>query len=236
MPTIKKKGHVVQTHTEQGIMTIAHHIGAFVETYKKNLVLFAFLCMAVLALAAGYLVTRYLQEQKAAPLLAAAYDAYRPFGGTTADFDKALALFRGVQSAYPGTVSGAVAQYSAGNCLMGLGRTEEAIKEYQKYIQTYSGEKVLLGLAYQRLGYAYLVLGKQPEAVKAFEQAETTAGPGIATFELARLYEAAGDAANAQNKYKLILDKLNETSWGREAMGKVQKIAAPAPGASKEAK
>ena len=37
-------------------------------------------------------------------------------------------------------------------------------------------------------------------------------GPGIATLELARLYEAAGNSAEAQKKYKVIADKLAGTA------------------------
>lgn len=235
MPTIKKRGQIVTNQAEE-MRSIAHHIAAFLEIYKKQLVIAASVIAAVLVIGAGYLIMRSQQEQKAAPLLAAAYEQYRPAGGMTADYQKALTLFRDVQNKYPGAVSGAVAQYYIGNCLANLGQADEAVKEYQKFIKEYSGEKFLLGLVYQRLGYVYLGTGKQADAIKAFEQAEALTGPGMATVELARLYDAAGKAPEAQSKYALILDKLKGTSWAMEAMGKAQKPAMPAPAAAKEVK
>jgi hypothetical protein len=79
-------------------------------------------------------------------------------------------------------------------------------------------------------------MNKQAEAIQAFEQADTLAGPGIATLELARLYEATGKTAEAQTKYKLIVEKLKGTIWAMEAMTKVPREAVPTAGAPKEAK
>ena len=75
------------------------------------------------------------------------------------------------------------------------------------------------------MGYVNIALGKKADAVKAFEQSESLIGPGASTLELARLYEAAGNVAGAQQQYKLIADKLAGTAWAMEAMGKTQKIA-----------
>ena len=110
---------------------------------------------------------------------------------------------------------------------MNLGRTDEALMAYQAFAKKYSGDKFLLGLVYQRLGYAYEAVGRRDDAVKAFEQSESLIGPGVSTVELARLYEAAGNIAEAQKKYKQIADKLAGTTWAMEAMGKVQKITPP---------
>ncbi len=224
MPTIKKKGHTAKKQSEQEFMTIAHRVSAFLATYRKQFLIAVSVVAAVLVILAGNSIFRSMQEQKAGPLVAAAYEYYRPSGGTAADYPKALELFRGIREKYSGTVNGAIASYYAGNCLADLGQAEEAIKEYQHFVKTYSGEKFLLGLVYQRLGYAYSGLGRQTEAVKAFEQSDALSGPGVSTIELARLYEAGGNLPESQKKYKLLLDKLAGTAWGMEAMGKVQKI------------
>jgi tetratricopeptide (TPR) repeat protein len=208
-----------------------------VSSYKKQVTITLASLAALLAIIAGYWLMKYLDEQRAAPLVAAAYEYYSPPEGTNADYGKAIALFRDVQKRYPGTVSGAIAQYYIGNCLVNLGRPEEALKEYQTFVAKYSGDKVLLGFVYQRMGYVYYALGKQADAVKSFEQSESLMGPGTATMELARLYEASGNVQEAQKKYKEIADKLAGTAWGIEAMGKVQKIEpVPQPRPGKEEK
>jgi tetratricopeptide (TPR) repeat protein len=92
-------------------------------------------------------------------------------------------------------------------------------------VSNYSSNKFLLGLVYQRMGYAYNNLGKSADAIKAFEQSEAAAGPSVATVELARLYEASGNIPESQKKYKLVMDRLGGTSWAMEAMGKVQSLS-----------
>jgi tetratricopeptide (TPR) repeat protein len=228
MPTIKKRGSAVKKQSEQEILTIAHTISAFVSSYKKQFTIAVSSLVAIVAIVAGYWLMKYLEEQKAAPLVAAAYEYYSPAAGENADYSKALSLFQEVQKKYPGTMSGAIAQYYVGNCLVSLDRPEEALKEYQAAVKKYSSDKLLLGLVYQRMGYVYYSLGKQDDAVKSFEQSESLMGPGTATVELARLYEASGNVLEAQKKYKMISEKLAGTTWGMEAINKVQKIQ-PAP-------
>jgi tetratricopeptide (TPR) repeat protein len=237
MLTIKKKAKVTKQTQEQQIATITHKATNILSTYKKQVVMAASVLVALLVIAGGYSIMRSADERKASPLLAAAYEPYSLSGVSVPDYRKALELFRGVQKKYPGTMSAAIAQYYVGNCLAALGQPDEAIKEYQFFVSKYAGEKYLLRLVHQRMGYVYNTLGKQAEAIKAFEQSETVGGPGVATIELARLYETSGNMSEAQKKYKLAQEKLGGTTWGIEAMGKVQVIqTAPQPAAGSAGK
>jgi tetratricopeptide (TPR) repeat protein len=226
MPTIKKRGNAAKKREpEQEIRTLAHNASEFMAAHRKNFTIIVAAFAIVLIIVAGLRLMRSMQEQKATPLVTSAYSYYSPSQGTGADYTKALELFRSVRNQYPSTRSGAIAQYYIGNCLANLGRNDEALAEYQAFVAKYAGDKFLLGLVYERTGYVYSALGKQAEAVKAFEQSETLIGPGAATMELAKLYEAAGNVTGSQQKYKLIADQLAGTAWAMEAMGKVQKIA-----------
>lgn len=237
MPTIKKKGFAVKKQSEQEILTIAHTVSAFVSSYKKQFTFAVSSLAAILVIIAGYWLVKSMEEQKAAPLVATAYEYYSPVAGANVDYSKALSLFQEVQKKYPGSKSGAIAQYYIGNCLVNLDRPEDALKEYQTVVTKYSSDKLLLGLVYQRMGYVYSSLGKQADAVKSFEQSESVMGPGTATVELARLYEASGNVLEAQKKYKTIAEKLAGTTWGMEAINKVQKIEpAPTPPSRKNVK
>ncbi len=228
MPTIKKRGYASLKNQEQEILTLAHHVSEFTVKYRKPLITVVSIIAAVIVLTAGYSFMKAQQEQKAGPLVAAAYEFFNPSSGSATDYGKALSLFREAASKYPGTKSAAIAQYYVGNCLVGLGQPEEAVKAYQLFVKNYSGNRFLLGLVYQRLGYVYLSMGKQDDARKSFEQSESLAGPGASTMELARLSEAAGNGPEAAQKYKTILDKLAGTSWAVDAMGKVQSVT-PVP-------
>lgn len=236
MPKIKKRNGAAK-EPEQEILTVAHKVSGLMAAYRNQVTIAVAAVAIALVVLAGYSFIRSSQEQKAAPLVAVAHEYYSPAGAMNADYAKALELFRDVQKKYPGTKSGAIAQYYVGNCLINMGRPDEALKEYQAFVNRYPDEKFLLGLVYQRMGYASLMLGKQAEAVKAFELSEKVSGPGVATVELARLYEASGNIPESQKKYKLIMEKLAGTSWGIEAMGKVQMIAPAAqPAAGKTGK
>jgi len=224
MLTIKKKAKVTKQTQEQQIATITHNVTSVLTVYNKQIVVAASVLVALLVIAGGYSLMRSADERKASPLIAAAYEYYSPVLTSTPDYGKALELFRGVQKKYPGTMSAAIAQYYVGNSLAALGNMDEALKEYQFFINKYSDEKILPGLVYQRMGYVYTRLGKQAEAIKAFEQSEALEGPGVATIELARLYESSGNMSESQKKYKLVQEKLGGTTWGIEAMGKVQVI------------
>ncbi len=235
--TIKKKMYGQKQQTETEIVSMMNKASEFLSPYKKKITIAAAVVAAVALIFAAYSLFQSARDKKASALVSAAYDYYNPAAGVPPDYKKALDLFRDIAKNYPGTTSGAVARYYAGNSLVSLGRTDEALKEYQDFIKRYSGDKFLLGLVHQRMGYVYLSLGNQGEAVKSFEQAEKLLGPGASTVELARLYERAGDTLDAQKKYKEISQRLIGTAWADEAMSKVQPAALPVqPANGKEGK
>jgi tetratricopeptide (TPR) repeat protein len=237
MVKIKKRMKNSKQTQEQQIATITQKVAGVLLSYKKQMTIAASVLLALLVFAGGYTIMRSANERKASPLLDAAYEYYSPSGSSKPDYGKALELYRGIRTKYPRTMSAAIAQYYIGNSLAALGNMDEALKEYQSFVNTYASEKYLLRLVYQRMGYVYEALGKQTEAIKAFEQADALGAPGVATIELARLYEAAGNQIEAQKKYKLVEEKLAGTDWGIEAMGKVQAIKpAPQPAAVKAGK
>ena len=235
MAKIKKRGDAATTQPEQEIMTLARKSSDFIAKYRRLFTVAAAVVATLLVLIAGFALMRAYQEQQASPLEAAAYSYYNPENGAIADYGRALELFRNVQQRYPNTMSGAIAQYYIGNCLVNLGRPDEALKEYDAFIKQYSGKKILAGFVYQRMGYVYEGMGKTDEAKKYFEQAESLLGTGVATVELARLYELAGNQQDAEKKYKTVFEKLMGTTWAMEASSKMQKIAPlTSPSPSKE--
>ena len=237
MLTIKKKGRVSKQTQEQEIATIMHKATTVLSAYRQQVVIAVSILIALLVIAGGYSIVRSAEERKAGALLSTAYESYSPLSGSPADYRKALELFRDIQKKHSGTLSGAVAQYYIGDCLANLGQADEALKEYQVFVKSYPDKKFLLALVYQRMGYAYLMLGKQAEAIKAFEQADALGAPGVATVELARLYEAAGNIPDSQKKYKIVQEKLGGSTWGIEAMGKTQSFEpASRPVSGKEGK
>jgi tetratricopeptide (TPR) repeat protein len=219
MHKIKNKGLATSKQTEPQLMTIANRVVELVRPHQKKLMMAAAVIAAVLVVAAGYTLYQSSNDKKASTLLAAAQGVYQEQAGAETDYAKALELYRDVQKKYPRTMSGAIAQFYIGNCLVNLKQPNEALKEYEILAKKYSHEKDLAGLAYQRMGYVYNALGKQSDAIASFEQAETMLGPGLATVELAKLYERAGNGADAQKKYKVIAEKLGGTAFAPDVQG-----------------
>ena len=229
MHTIKKKGSATSNQTEPQLMTITNKALDLVSLHQKNLMLAAAVLVAVLVIAAGYTLFQSSNDKKASALLAVAQGTYQDKAGAAPDYAKALEQYRTVQKNYPGTMSGAIAQFYIGNCLVKLNQPNEALKEYEALSKKRFVDKDLAGLAYQRMGYVYSALGKQSEAIASFEQAETVLGPGIATVELAKLYERAGNGDEAQKKYKVISEKLGGTTFAPEVKGAAAKGAGAPP-------
>jgi tetratricopeptide (TPR) repeat protein len=228
MPNIKKRSRASRNQPEQELSSIANRMSSFLAANRNILTAIAAGLAAVVLIAAIYSLKRSRDERNAAPLLASAYEAYeRADASGGADYAKALDLFQSVQKKYPSSMSGATAAYYVGNCLMNLGRNDDALKEYQAFVKEYGNNKFLLGLVFQRMGYLHRKAGREADAAASFEKADALTGPGLATIELARFYESAGKTAESEKKYKMIADKLPGTAWSFEAMGKVQKIQPP---------
>lgn len=220
MPKIKKKTKALM-QPEDEIRSMAHNMSDRYHVYQKQFNIAITVIVLALAVTLIYSFVRSSDEKKASQMLSAAYDAYNPGGGSPSNYPQALQRFQDIVKQYGGTVNGAIAQFYTGNTYMQMGQPEAALKEYEVFMKNHSGEKFLLGLVYQRMGYAYLAMGKHDEAVKAFGQAETVEGTGPATLELARLYDRAGNIQEAQKRYKEITDKLPSSAWAMEARKKL---------------
>ncbi len=229
MHMIKKKGSGATKQTEPQLMIIANKAMELVTLHQKKLTLAVLVMAAALVIAAGYTLYQSNNDKKASALLAVAQGLYQEQSGVAPDYAKALERYREVQKNYPRTMSGGIAQFYIGNCLVNLNQPNEALKEYETVAKKYSGYEDLAGLAHQRMGYVYNALGKQAEAIASFERAEEVLGPGLATVELARLYERAGNGAEAQKKNKVIAEKLGGTAFAPQVKGAAAQGAGAPP-------
>jgi predicted negative regulator of RcsB-dependent stress response len=221
MAKIKKKAASVTLQPDEEIRSIAHQAA---DTYRSYRLQFNVVLTVVVVALLGWGIYSYAQadrERKAGRILDAAYGLLNPAASVPPDLPKALQGFQEVVNEYGGTLSGAMAQYFLGNTLVQLGRTDEALKVYELFLQRYSGEKLLAAMVYQRLGYLHLGRGNREEAVKAFLRAENIGGAGPATAELAGIYERAGNTEEAQKKYTELSEKLPATTLALEAKMKL---------------
>jgi tetratricopeptide (TPR) repeat protein len=221
MAKIKKKTQKTMMSPEEEIKSITHTVSDYYQAYRQQANIGLTLIALTLIVFTVYSLVQSGNEKKSGQLLAAAYDAYDPGGGVPANYPLALQRFQDVVKQYGGTTSGAIAEFSIGNTYARMGQYDAALKEYEAFTKKHAGEGLLLGMVYQRMGYAYLAAGKGDEAMKAFGNAEKLAGTGPATLELARLYDRAGNGQEALKKYKAINDDLPSTAWASEARAKL---------------
>lgn len=223
--TIKKKAAAAKRQAGPELAGTMHKVAGVLAERRKKLMPVVAAVLAGIVLVAGYSLVQAGRNAKAEAGLMTAHDYFHPAAGALPDYSKALDLYRDIQKRYSGTRGGATAQYYVGNSLVGLGRHDEGLKEYQYFEKKYSGEKFLLGLVYQRMGYLYTALGNRQEAVRSFERSEALTGTGMVTIELARLYESEGRTEESQKKYKSIIEKMPGSQWSLEAMTKVRQPA-----------
>jgi tetratricopeptide (TPR) repeat protein len=221
MAKIKKKTTRTIMTPEEEIKSMTHTVSDHYQAYRQQVNVAVTLIALVLIVAAVYAFVQAGNETKAGQLFSAAYDVYAPGGGAPANYPAALQRFQDVVKQFGGTTSGAMAEFYIGNTYAAMGQTDAALKEYGAFTKKHSGDTFLLGLVYQRMGYAYLAAEKRDEAVKAFGQAEALSGTGAATVELARLYDSSGNIPEALKKYKAISADLPSTAWASEARTKL---------------
>ena len=230
MRTIKKQGYDAKKQPKQEIEGLLQSLLAVYGRYQTHVQVAMAIVLVVLVAFGGYSLYQNGNERKASALLAPALDVY---SSPQPDLAKAVELFREVRKEYPRTLSGSIAQYYEGNCLAGMGRAQEAIEQYREVVKRSGAGNMLRAMAYQRSGYAYQSLGNREEAIKAFEQAESLRGPGMATLELAKLYALGGNKEASQKKYKVLTDNLPGTVLSDEAK---KMVANEIPSSQKEQK
>ncbi len=214
MYTIKKQKYAANKTAEPEFEGMLHTVSMYYERYRQIILITVTAVLVLLVAYGGYSLYQSGNEGKASAMLSRAYSSY---GASAPDYGKALEMFREIQKSYPSTLSGAIAQYYIGNCLMGMGNAREAVEAYQSFVKRYSSKKELLGLVYQRMGYASALIGDDKQALASFENSEKLLGPGISTIETARLYEKLGQTEEAQKKYQLAAEKLAGTALSEEA-------------------
>jgi tetratricopeptide (TPR) repeat protein len=118
-----------------------------------------------------------------------------------------------------------LAQFYSGNCYFNLGDYENAIKEYNKFLDKYSGEDKIVPLVYQKLASAYFKKGDSGDAVRTLETLARF-NEGIfrdtALILEARHYETTGRDEDAIRRYNEIIEAFPSSLWAAEAQAKIK--------------
>lgn len=152
---------------------------------------------------------------------------------------QAILLYRQVAKEYPGTSAAAQSLFRLGLALEEDKNLPEAIEAYQKLVTTYGGNDPLLGLAYQRLAYAYLQQGERGKAEEALTAILAVPGANNkdhALFELGKLEEAQSRPEGALARFQELIDRHPYSPLANEASIRIKALSAQQAPAKTEGK
>jgi tetratricopeptide (TPR) repeat protein len=111
-----------------------------------------------------------------------------------------------------------------GNAHYNLGDYESAIKEYNRFIDKFGDEDVILPLVYQKLASAYFRTGNNDEAIASLNKLAEVSGGIFRDTALvleARHYAFMGKDNLALEKYQEIAGRFPGSLWAAEAEAKI---------------
>lgn len=125
-----------------------------------------------------------------------------------------IKIFKELIEKYPHSWSGRMAYYHLGNIYYNGGEIDKAINSYEKFVDKAGSDKTgVKFLALTSLGYSYEVKNDYKQALKYFEQAQSTYNIGfemIGLRNIARTYEELNNKQKALEFYKKALEKTTE--------------------------
>jgi tetratricopeptide (TPR) repeat protein len=218
---------------------------------QKGITLALVAAVVILAGALGFVTWRNSQDSSARSLLAEAmvvHDARvvppppaDPSGNASptapvqqpntyptekAKLEAALPKFLAAADAYPSTDAGQTARYQAASILVGLGRFDEAVAQYDRVIADASG--LLSQMARLGKAEAQLRASKYDAAISSIKELSERSDAGLPKeamlLELARAYKLAGKNEDARKTLTQIVEQHADSPFASEAKTELEKI------------
>jgi hypothetical protein len=139
--------------------------------------------------------------------------------------EAALPKFIATADAYPSSDSGQMARYQAASTLVGLGRFDEAVRQYDELIDDGSG--LLPQMARLGKAEAQLRAGQHDAAITSFKELSDRADLNLPKeallLELARAYKLAGKNDEATKTLNQIVEQHGASPFATEARQELEK-------------
>lgn len=195
--------------------------------------------VGVLILAAGILGWAVWYDRQQAQLAfeldreAARFYATRPPDNAkqaVENLQKAIGLYRRVVKEFPRSQVAPHSLYRLGLALEEDRKAAGAIEAYEKFLIKYGDNEPLLGLVYQRLGYAFLLKGDTDKAEESFASVLAVRGAlnqDHALFELGKLEEAQSRPEGAVARYQELVEAYPHSPLAREVEVRMNALGVP---------
>ena len=148
----------------------------------------------------------------------------------------AISQFQEIIQKFPRTNSASIARYKIGNSYSAIGEYKNAIESYEAFMKKDGSGNGIAPLVAQRMGYAYLKLGKTEESEKYFKMVTPKSkayNRDVSLLELAQITERKGEKEEALSKYQEIIDQFSSSPIASEARGKIKALGRDAQKESK---
>jgi tetratricopeptide (TPR) repeat protein len=143
-----------------------------------------------------------------------------------AKLEAALPKFMAAADSYPSSDAGRTARYQAAAALVGLGRFDEAVAQYDRVIAESSG--LLAQMARLGKAEAQLRAAKHDAAIASFkelsERTDLNLPKEAMLLELARAYKLAGKTEDARKTLTQIVEQHANSPFATEAKQELEKL------------
>jgi TolA-binding protein len=144
----------------------------------------------------------------------------------TAKLEAALPKLLAAADEYPSTDPGQTARYHAASALVGLGRFDEAVAQYERVNADGSG--LLAQMARLGKAEAQLRASQYDAAIASFAELSNRTDAGVPKeamlMELARAYRLAGKTEDARKTLTQIVEQHADSPFASEAKAELEKI------------
>lgn len=143
-----------------------------------------------------------------------------------AKLETALPKFMAAADGFPQTVAGQTARLHAAETLVGLGRHDEALAQYDQVIA--SGNPLLTRAARLGKAGAELAAGRFDPAIATLKELSERADTGLPQdallMELARAYRLAGQTEDARKTLTQVVEQHADSPYAAEAKTEIEKL------------
>jgi tetratricopeptide (TPR) repeat protein len=245
--------HSERRHLKDNELAIAlAHANEWRSAHQKNVTIALVAVVLVAAAVIGYITWRNRVDNSARAMLAAAMVVYESrvappapapeaaanaspsapvqapgtYPSERAKLEAALPKFMATADAYPSSDAGQTARYHAASALVGLGRYDEAVAQYDRVIQDGSG--LLAQMARLGKAEAQLRAAQYDAAIASFkelsERTDATVPKEAMLLELARAYRLAGKNEEARKTLTQIVEQHADSPFVPEAKAELDKL------------
>lgn len=209
------------THTELRQDTFILKLfewGDFARNNLQTVIIVALVIIVSVVGGVGYRFYQSSQTEEAGRVLAPGLTAAQQYR-----YNDAIPILERVKTNYRGSTAGMEALTGLASAFFQIGKTEDAKRSFQEFLDTYGGKDDLMDIgAKSGLAACDEQTGKPAEAAKQFEGLATAHPQAFLAprllLDAARCYLAANQPESARKLYELIIEKYNKSAtYVREA-------------------